>query len=182
MFSIIQSADRAISLFFQESVRCGILDPIMTVITKCGNSGICWVILGIILLCIKKTRKEGFQLLITLGLCWCINDGIIKNVVARPRPFAVIPELTTLVPFPTSNSFPSGHACSSFAAAYYLTKAFGKNGAWAYIPAALIAVSRVYVGVHYMTDIICGAIVGTVGALLLFKASLRLRKNLNKTQ
>ena len=97
-----------------------------------------------------------------------MNDLVLKDLFARSRPFMEIDRLDVLVAFPMSHSFPSGHASSSFAAAYVLAKEFGRKGAWGYLPASLIAISRIYVGVHYLTDILGGAILGTGSAIVLY--------------
>jgi undecaprenyl-diphosphatase len=166
LLQAIQSMDAAVSLFLQEHVRCALLNPIMVVVTTLGSVGLIWILTALVLMCFRSHRREGFGLLVVIGLCWCLNDGLIKNLVCRPRPFLVIPELEVLVKRPTSWSFPSGHSCSSFAASYYLSRTFGKKGAWAYLLAVLIAFSRVYVGVHFLTDILVGAVVGTIGSIV----------------
>jgi len=156
--------DVSIMLFIQESLRFPVLDSIMKVITFLGNTGMIWIITGIVLLIHKKYRLVGFQVLITLAICWCLNDLVIKNLVARPRPYIVIENLEILIPEPSHYSFPSGHACSSFASAYVLARNFGKKGAWFYVLAVLIAISRPYVGVHYVSDILAGMLLGTAGS------------------
>lgn len=166
MLQAIQSADEYIMLFLQDNVRTAVLNAIMIFVTTIGNTGAVWLILGAVMLIPKKHRRSGLTLLACISLCWIFNDLILKNIIARPRPFMTIESLTLLVGEPSSWSFPSGHSCSSFASAYALTKCFGKKGAWSYVLAALIALSRPYVGVHYVSDIIVGAIVGTIGAIL----------------
>ena len=162
----ILAVDKAILLFLQNDLRSPILNAIMVFFTTIGDAGAVWLLLGIVLLFFKRGRKLGFCLLLAMAFTWLVNELAIKNVVCRPRPFNVIPELTTLVSKPTSWSFPSGHACASFSAAYVLTRLRGKKAAWVYVVAAVIALSRPYVGVHYPTDILAGAITGTLGGVL----------------
>lgn len=164
MLAQIQSIDTVLMLFIQNDLRCGVLNGIMVFFSTLGNAGIVWIALSILMMITKKYRAAGFDMLLCIALCYCLNDLLIKNLVCRPRPFVTIPELTTLVSQPSSYSFPSGHACSSFAAAYSLTRSQGRRGGWFYIPASLIALSRPFVGVHYVSDVLVGAAVGTAGS------------------
>jgi len=171
MIETIQALDAQILLFIQNFIRCAPLDPIMKFFSVIGNHGICWIALGLILLIPRKTRRGGFDMLLCLALSWAVSELLIKELVARPRPYTTISELQILVAPLTSFSFPSGHANASFASAMALALAFPRKGAWAFVPAALIALSRIYVGVHYPSDIVCGAIIGVVMALIVFKLS-----------
>ena len=164
MMQLIQNFDASALLYIQDFFRTPILTAIMVFFSTIGNVGLLWIALGIILLFPKRTRRGGFDLLICLALAYIVNDLVIKEIVARVRPYDAIEGLTILVKPLRSFSFPSGHANSSFAAALALTLAFGKKGAWAYIPAALIAFSRCYVGVHYPSDVLAGMLVGTLVA------------------
>ena len=168
MAEMIQNIDGQIMLYIQENIRCGFLNAIMIFFTTIGNSGIIWIVIGALMLIPKKYREAGFDILLAMAVCYILNDIIIKNIVCRERPYTAIQELTTIVPQLSSYSFPSGHACSSFAFAAVFTKIFGRKGAFIYIPATLVALSRPYVGVHYMTDVIVGMAVGTVGSLAVF--------------
>jgi undecaprenyl-diphosphatase len=168
MFEALMNFDSSALLFIQETLRSDFLNGIMRVVTHLGDNGYIWILLGIILFIPPKTRRSGFDLLVCLALAYVLNDLIIKPLVARVRPFDVIDGLTILVKAPSSYSFPSGHTNASFAAAYALTRAFGKKGAWSYILAVLIAFSRCYVGVHYPTDVLAGMAVGTASALLAY--------------
>ena len=164
MIESIFAIDRTILLFVQDHIRCAFGNAIMIFFTSIGDAGLLWLALGLILFLFRKTRRVGFDLILAVAVCWLINDPLIKNLVQRPRPFVWIPELQTLVARPGSFSFPSGHACSSLAAAFALRWGFGKKGGWFYVPAVLIALSRIYVGVHYPSDVLVGALWGTLGA------------------
>lgn len=165
MLQIIQQTDSAVLLFIQEHIRCGFLTPIMKLASLLGDGGFLWIALIVILLIIGKTRRGAVDAALSLALASGLNNLALKPLVARPRPYTVIPELEILVEPLTSYSFPSGHACSSFAAATAIAIAFrGKGGAWTLIPAALIALSRNYVGVHYPTDVLVGSAVGALSA------------------
>lgn len=173
MFDLIQAYDENIMLFFQEQIRNAFLNPIMVFFSYIGYVGTIWIVISLILIGRKNTRRVGIVTLLTMLICYCVNDLIIKEIFQRPRPFETMPELAILTFIPGSASFPSGHACSSFASAYILTRSFGKRGSLAYILAALIAISRPYVGVHYLSDVIVGAVVGTVGAIIIFTVCKR---------
>lgn len=168
MGEAILNFDSSILLFFQEHIRAGWLNPIVEFITHLGDMGILWIVLGVVMLFFKKTRRKGFLMLLCLLGAWLVNDFVLKPLIARPRPFNIIPGLENLVG-EDSFSFPSGHTNASFACALALTLIYGKKGAWAYLPAALIAVSRCYVGVHYPTDILGGMVVGTLMSLAVYK-------------
>lgn len=157
----IQALDTQLLLWFQ-SFQNPILNPIMILFSYLGQAGIVWIFISLVLMVKKKGRTAGFYVLITMGLCYLFNDMVIKYLIQRPRPFLTIPALTVLTHRPETYAFPSGHACSSFAAAFMLKKLLNRNAY--YLLAVLIALSRPYVGVHYVTDILAGALVGTMGA------------------
>ncbi len=161
----ILNFDAAALLYIQENLRCAFLNPIMTFVTRLGDAGFIWILLGIILLFPKKTRRGGFDMIMCLAVTFVLTDVILKDLVGRIRPYEVIEGLNILVAPETSFSFPSGHTSSSFTCATALSLSFGKKGAWSFLPAALIALSRLYVGVHYPTDILGGIVVGVLAAL-----------------
>ncbi|NLW65516.1 MAG: phosphatase PAP2 family protein [Clostridiales bacterium] len=166
MFEAIQNFDAGALLSIQENLRVPFLDGFMTFMTRLGDSGFIWILLGLLLLIPKKTRRSAADVFLCLALAFILNDLILKPLIARARPFETIDGLTILITAPGSFSFPSGHTNASFAAAFALTRAFGKKGALAYIPAILIAFSRCYVGVHYPTDVFAGMTVGTLAAVI----------------
>ena len=168
MMEVIQNFDTNALLYVQDFLRTPILTAIMVFFSKMGNLGLVWIFTGLVLLISNKTRRGGVFMLVCLLAAYLINDLVIKQLVARIRPYETIQGLSILVAPESSFSFPSGHTNTSFAAAYALTRAFGKKGAFAYIPAALIAFSRVYVGVHYPTDVLAGMVVGTTVALFIY--------------
>ena len=168
----LQLLDGNFLLFIQEHIRLEWLNPIVMFITSLGNSGIIWIALGIVLLFFKKTRRAGMLSLLCLIGAWLVNDFVLKEIFSRVRPYEVVEGLTHLGGPESSFSFPSGHTNASFAAAFGLAAGFGKKGAWSYILATLIAFSRCYVGVHYLTDVLAGMIVGTLVAFLVYKLFL----------
>lgn len=183
MFQLIQTWDEAIMLFIQNFIRNAVCDPIMIALAYMGEAGAVWIAIAVVMLLFKKNRVHAAKMLIALALCFCFNDLVLKYIFQRPRPFLVIEGLTAIVSHPSSFSFPSGHACAGFACAYALKNSFEGKGKWFYVLAVFIALSRPYVGVHYFTDIIVGAIVGTCGSWLLMKLCdkyVPLEKWLNK--
>lgn len=163
MDTILQ-LDQNILLFIQEYIRHDWMDWFWKGITHLGDFGIFWILLTIVLLIPKKTRKAGLASALALIIGTLITNVAIKNVVARIRPYEVIQELELMIEKQKDFSFLSGHTCASFASAfaiYRCKEVFPKK--WriaAMVLATLIALSRLYVGVHYPTDVLGGLIVG----------------------
>lgn len=165
MLETIQTLDSALLLQIQDTVRTGFLNALVVPISRAGDYGILWAASCGILMSRRKTRRGGALTLCGLSTEYVTCELILKPLIRRPRPYLTIQGLVCLVPPESSAGFPSGHAASGFACAYLLTRSYGKIGALAYIPATLIALSRVYVGVHYLTDVLAGMALGTlVGA------------------
>ena len=161
MLETLLNLDGGFLLFLQESVRNPILDNIMIFITSLGNGGMIWIAATIALLIPKKTRKAGIMSAAALLGSLIINNNIVKNIVQRPRPFVTFTDLQIIIPTPSEFSFPSGHTSSSFAAAAVFYRHLPKKlGLPAVILAGLIGFSRLYVGVHYPTDVIAGVLMG----------------------
>lgn len=161
--------EASIILWIQENLR-GPLDSVVEFITHLGDDGILWIAMGIVLLFFKKTRPIGFTVLISLLFDFLIINVGLKGLVARPRPFVVNELIEPLVgdvsPY---RSFPSGHSGGSFAAMFALYKWVPKKiGIPALVLAAMVALSRLYVGVHYPTDIIGGCIIGFICSVLAY--------------
>ena len=154
------SVDKSLMLAVQ-NIRLPWLNPIMRFFSFIGNGGIFWIALCLGLILIKKYRKAAIVSLIALLVCFLINNIALKLLVDRVRPYETIAQLKVLIPLPSDASFPSGHACSSFAVANALF--LNRKGKWEwclYILAGMISVSRIYVGVHYVTDILGGIFIG----------------------
>lgn len=153
--------DGWILLWIQENLRTPVLNTIFISITHLGDCGFIWIVLSAVLLCFKKTCKAGICSSIALAIMFITNDVIIKHLVNRTRPYEVVEGLIPLVKKLNSPSFPSGHASSAFAVTLILLILFPKKYS---IPAlvlvVLISFSRMYVGVHYPTDVLGGLIVG----------------------
>ncbi|MBR6325916.1 MAG: phosphatase PAP2 family protein [Lachnospiraceae bacterium] len=155
-----------ILLWIQDTLRGPFLDPVMTTVTHLGDAGIVWVVMSIVLLAVKRTRKVGLCCFLALLIMLIVNNYVIKILVDRTRPYEVVEGLTAIVPLPGDASFPSGHTAAGIAAAVVL---IGETKARYWIPALLLALlvafSRMYVGVHYPTDVLGGAILGILYGL-----------------
>lgn len=162
--------EASIILWIQENLR-GAMDAFWIFVTHLGDEGYLWIALGIVLLFWKKTRPIGVTVLLALLLDFVIINLTLKGLVARPRPFVVNETIVPLVggvsPY---RSFPSGHSGGSFAAMLALSKWVPKKiGIPAIILATMVALSRLYVGVHYPTDILGGFVVGLVSSFAAYR-------------
>lgn len=153
----------AVLLWIQEYLRSPVTDAFFEFYTTLGNVGLCWIVLSAAMLCFRKTRKAGIAGLLGLMLGFLCTNVILKPLVCRTRPWLVVEGLTALVAEHDPHSFPSGHTCAAFAAALawrpYLSKRWANA---ALMCAVLMGFSRLYVGVHFPTDVLCGALVGTL--------------------
>lgn len=136
-------------------------DALMKGITFLGDGGIIWILLTVILLAVPRTRKAGAVLGTALLLDLILCNGLLKNLVARMRPYEVNEKVQLLIRAPGDYSFPSGHTAASFASVSALYFA-GARRLWkpALGLAVLIAFSRLYLYVHFPTDILGGIAVG----------------------
>ena len=163
---MITNLDLSILMFVQENLRSAIGDAIMVFITHLGDGGWLWIAIGVLLLLFKKTRLAGFSVLISLAINALFTNVTLKDLIARPRPFHVSDQILPLIPLPNSFSFPSGHTSGSLTAAFALYKTTPKKyGVPAVVLAALIGLSRIYVGVHYPTDVLGGLAVAIVSSI-----------------
>lgn len=144
-----------------QEIRTPVGDQIMPLITRLGDAGAVWILLAVILLLLPKTRRSGVILIAALCVDLVLCNGILKNLFERTRPFYVNTAVSLLIPKPGEFSFPSGHTAASFTAVAALYFA-GEQRLWkpALALAAVIAFSRLYLYVHYPTDILGGIIAG----------------------
>lgn len=144
-----------------QSMRTPTGDAVIPIITKLGDAGIIWILLSVVLLIIPRTRKSGAILAAALCVDVVLCNGVLKNLFRRIRPCDVNMSIQLLIARPDDLSFPSGHTAASFAAVAALMLA-GERKLW--IPASVLAVfiafSRLYLYVHYPTDILGGIAVG----------------------
>jgi undecaprenyl-diphosphatase len=144
------------------------LDTVMLAFSDIGQAGTAWFILGTVAT-LENRRRGGrlWQLGLAILLAYVLVDLVLKPSIARSRPYDVLMDIRVVGARPVTYSFPSGHACSSFAGAWVLTLMWVRVAPLIWALAALIAFSRVYIGVHYPIDVLAGALIGVaVGALV----------------
>ena len=168
-----------ILLWIQEYIRVPVLNSLMRGITHLGDFGIFWILMAIVLILYSETRKAGVAVTAGMLASFVFNNLLLKNLVARIRPYEVIDGLTLLVDKASDLSFPSGHSATSFVAATIMMCMLPKRyGVSAMVLATLIAFSRLYVGIHYPTDVLFGTVSGIVIGLVTVKISgLNFRSN-----
>ena len=156
--------------WIQLHLRCGFLDWLMPFVSGLSNHGEVWILLAAVLLLIRRQLARGLSAAFALALDLITCNKILKPLIGRIRPFAFRPDLSLLVPPPGDASFPSGHTAAAFAVVFAL-KASG-SPLWrpALALAAATAFSRLYLYVHWPTDVLggvlLGAAVGWAGAKL----------------
>lgn len=182
--------DAGLLLYIQEYIRTDLLTPFMVFITHTVDNGIFWIALSIILIIIPKTRRIGIIAGTSLAVEAVVTNLLIKNIVARTRPYEAIDGLNILIEKQKDYSFPSGHTGASFAVAGALIlivllglPVLAKTGeltkkklhialkvfSWTMLAyAVLIAFSRLYVGVHYPTDVLGGLALGVATSFLAY--------------
>ena len=151
--------------FIRETFSCKAMDVIMRAVTFLGEAGWFWIALGLVLAIIPKTRKIGFTVLGALILSLIFCNITIKPIVARVRPYDIKEGIELLITKPHDASFPSGHSSASFAAAVAMVLYNKKIGIPAVVLASLIAFSRLYLYVHFPTDVLGGIILGSLCAV-----------------
>lgn len=168
--------DWTILQWIQETLRCGVLDLLMPKITMLSNGGMIWIAAALIMICTKKYRKNGILLLVGLVVGVLIGNVCLKNLVGRARPCWIDPGVPLLIANPTDYSFPSGHTLSSVIAATMLYDTDRRFGIPAIILAALIAFSRLYLYVHFPTDVLASVLLGVLIGKILHRWNLHENK------
>ena len=158
--------DASVITAIYETVHSAFLTMFFRIVTLLGEGGIFWIAVAVILLFFKKTRRSGICIGASLLIGVIVGNGIIKNVVARPRPYDAIAGIESVVSHLSDYSFPSGHSLCCFEAATALAMNRTKWAIPAYVGAVLVAVSRLFLFVHYPTDVICGALLGVLFGVL----------------
>ncbi len=155
-------------LYWFQSIHNPILDKIVVVITSLGNAGIFWILLTLVMLIVCKDKKVAWTSALALLFSVLVINVFLKNMAMRARPCWIDDTIPLLVKNPKDYSFPSGHSSASFASAVSIVQyaKYRKQGIAAVILAAMIAVSRMYVFVHFPTDVFVGTILGIVEAIL----------------
>lgn len=170
MLQFLLNLDGGVLLWIQETFVNPYLTPFFIFITHLGDYGSIWIAVSLILLLFKRTRRVGILSLAALLGSYLVNNVVLKNLVGRIRPYDAVEGVRLLTERQMDFSFPSGHTGSSFASAVLLYLALpGKSGFPALILAALIAFSRLYLGVHYPSDVLAAVLTGCLTAWAVYK-------------
>lgn len=157
-------------LLWIQTLRNEFLDGFFTLYTHLGDAGIIWILILGYLTYRKETRWIGIFGFVVMLADVLIVNGLLKPLINRPRPFQVY-DLSPLISPPIGSSFPSGHAASSFAVAVYLYCWDIKYKNVYIWMAVVMAISRLYVFVHYPSDVLVGALVGSLIGFGIYKLS-----------
>ena len=182
MAELFAGLEGPVLLWIQKDLR-GPLDGLIGGYTQLGNAGLLWIVLSLAMLLWKPTRRAGAAALLAMLLGLLVTNVTIKPLLSRTRPWLDVPGLEALVEELDPNSFPSGHSCAAFAAAVSWRRQLPWRwaGRLAVALAVCMALSRLYVGVHYPTDVLAGSLIGCgcawCGGKLLDKWHTRKMKN-----
>ena len=154
-------------LYAIQGIHTPVLDSFILAITKImGSYGQIWLVVGVVLCLFKKTRRCGAAVLISYGLVYLVGQYGLKDLIARPRPCQIDRTVDLLVKRPSSYSCPSTHSAWAFAAATSIFLYYRKAGIAVFAAAVLIGFSRLYLFVHFPTDVLFGAVMGMVLAYI----------------
>lgn len=173
---MISQFDHEILDFITGHLKNPFFDWFFPIFTSLGDCGIAYIILGLLLLCFAKTRRSGALLLIFLAVGAVVCNIWLKPAIARDRPFSELMDYILLVTAPTDYSFPSGHTVAAFEAAFALALLGRKPAVIGYALAVLMAFSRLYLYVHWPSDVIAGAALGTIIAVSVYAVFLGIQK------
>ena len=156
----MQATELFILDWMQNHLRCGLLDAVLPAISWTCNHGEVWILLALLLVLRKNSRRQGWAVAAALVLDLVCCNLLLKPLVGRVRPFAMNPAVELLIPPPLDASFPSGHTAASFAAVFALRGSGSPLWKPALAVAILIAFSRLYLYVHWPSDVLGGALLG----------------------
>ncbi|MDD6291251.1 MAG: phosphatase PAP2 family protein [Lachnospiraceae bacterium] len=149
-------------LYALQKMHGPVWDSIMVFLSALGNAGFFWIGVGVLLCIFTKYRKCGIQMLVSMAIAFVLGNLILKNLIARERPCWLDSQVPLLLESPKDYSFPSGHSLNGFTAATTLLFFDRRLGIPAVILASLIAFSRLYLFVHFPTDVFVGIVMGIV--------------------
>ena len=147
-------------LYFLNSLHTPLFDKLAVFVTNLGSGGIFWILITVLLIMFKRTRYIGMCSAIALILSLLFCNIVLKNLIARPRPCWIDESIPLLVSRPADYSFPSGHTSSSFASAVSIFLHHRIYGIMLIAVAAMISFTRLYLFVHFPSDVLCGALLG----------------------
>lgn len=162
MFQTLWELDSGVLLWIQNTVRQDWFNPFVELYTHLGDAGLLWIVCNVLLLAYRPTRKMGMVGLTAMLFGLLITNVTLKELVSRPRPWLDVEGLYPLIQEYDPHSFPSGHTCASFAAVSVWWKFFHRRWIKAVCVgmAVCMGLSRLYVGVHYPSDVLAGALIG----------------------
>lgn len=161
----ITNMDFAVLDFIRDNLNCAFLDAVMPVITALGNGGLLFIACAVAMLFFKRWRKTGLMIGVALVLGLVVCNMTLKPLVGRIRPFD-LREVALLIYPPDDFSFPSGHTIAAFEFATVLMIRERKIGILSLAVAVMIAFSRLYLYVHYPTDVLASIILGVLFGFL----------------
>lgn len=147
-------------LYALQGIHSGILDALMVFITNLGNVGAIWLVAAAVCLLMKRTRMIGLGMMIAIAIAFIVGDVALKPLTARVRPCNLDTAVSMLIARPDGFSFPSGHTSAAFSATTVLYLAKSRLRVPATVLALLVAFSRLYLFVHFPTDVLAGALLG----------------------
>ena len=160
-------------LYTLQELRTPLVDGLMVFITSLGDHGWFWILMGVLLFSFPRTRLLGGCMLISIAAGFLLGNVLLKNMAARQRPCWLDPSVELLVPVPKDFSFPSGHSLVSFEGAVCIFLFNRKWGIPALMLAVLTAFSRLYLFVHFPTDVLAGIVMGIVIAWSVVRTAKR---------
>lgn len=160
MLEFIQDLDLQILNAIHEDMSCGFLDAAMPVITSLGNAGLIFFAAAGLMLFFRAYRRCGVNILLVMAAGAVIANLLLKPLIARERPCWLNEEVQLLIAVPQDFSFPSGHTLHAFAVAAVIFAYDRRIGIPALIFAAVMGFSRLYLYVHFPSDVLCGALLG----------------------
>lgn len=164
-----KNIDWRILNWIKEKTHCAFLDVLMPKITALGSGGAVWLLFTFIFLCTKKYRIYGLLIPVGLGVASFFGEFLLKHFVKRNRPCNVNQDIFLLVKYPKDTSFPSSHTLTSVTSAIIILHASPVLGSIALVIALLIAFSRLYLYVHYPSDVFVAIILGFIFGEFVFK-------------
>jgi len=159
----VKSADLAVLRAMRTRWHAPALEEAMRILGKAGNNGAIWLTINVVLAIVDRPNREAWLICAALGPVAIGLNYVVKLLVKRPRP--VLEGLPPLGGAPSSLSFPSAHATSSFAVATAMTRV-DELGALAFLLAVALSLGRPYLGMHYPSDVLAGAFLGVVLGLI----------------
>ncbi len=187
-FSIFDSFDMSVFTFFGEHIQGAVMNIVANFITFFGGSEfvIPMAIVGLVLSFFKKTRKFGMSVLFAVLVGTLLTNLVMKPLFARPRPYVYYADNPLFMSWyefagahiESDKSFPSGHTTAAFEIGVALFLVLNKKYSWIFpVFSALVGLSRIYLMVHYVTDVLGGVLVGTFAGIMGYLIMTAIMKN-----